>query len=336
MMDLQFPLLQNWTPELSARMGNAIVVAQHRLHELDLFGDEQLIELLDKHPRAHLGISSMGSDPVRREDWCEGRAGDLNADQLLDAVKHGLLWLNMQRMMDFHLDINKLVNSVYAELESVCPGLQTFNRSANLLISSPKAIAYYHVDSSLSMLWHLRGAKRVWAYPLESGIVSDSDLEAILCGDISDQFDFNPEMDDLAVVQDVVPGEMITWPQHTPHRVVNMGGLNVSLATEHMTRQALRKNNVYMANRHFRSLLPGDFRSTELHGWRPAWKELALRVSRRLPGIAPKPLQRYEYPVKFEIDLDAPQCIRSCRSTGFSLLGGETPLEGSIAVAEAR
>ncbi len=93
-----------------------------------------------------------------------------------------------------------------------------------------------------------------------------------------------------------------------------MGGLNVSLSTEHMTRQAVRKNNVYLANRHFRSLLPGDFRSTELKGWRPAWKEFALRVARRLPRVSPKPPQGYEYPVKFEVDLDAPQCIRYLQS----------------------
>ncbi len=216
-MNSQLPLLENWTPELSARMGNAIFVAQHRLHELDLFSDERLVELLDMHPRSHLGINSMGSDPVRRGDWCEGRAGNLNADQLLEATKHGLLWLNMRRVMDFHPEINELVNSLYAELQRECPGLHTFNRSANLLISSPKAIVYYHVDCPVNMLWHIRGAKRAWVYPLESGIVSDEDLEAILCGDVSEELDFIPELDDLATVHDIEPGEMITWPRSTRH-----------------------------------------------------------------------------------------------------------------------
>ena len=70
---------------------------------------------------------------------------------------------------------------------------------------------------------------------------------------------------------DLQPGEMVTWPQHTPHRVVNTDGVNVSLSTEHMTSRAARRNNVFLANRHFRqSARRQSFRSTELTGWRPA------------------------------------------------------------------
>ena len=102
------------------------------------------------------------------------------------------------------------------------------------------------------MLWHLRGTKRVWAYPLESGIVSDETIEGVLCGEKSEELDFRHEWDELAVVYKLRAGEMVTWPQHTPHRVVNTGGLNVSLSTEHITRSGARRNNVYLANRHFR------------------------------------------------------------------------------------
>ena len=45
------PMLENWTPEQASRMEKAIFVAQHRLHNLDLFSDEQLIELIERHPR---------------------------------------------------------------------------------------------------------------------------------------------------------------------------------------------------------------------------------------------------------------------------------------------
>ncbi len=305
------PLLENWTPEQADRMENAIFVAQHRLHDLDLFGDEQLIELLDRHPRQDLGINTMGTDPLCRNDWQEGRAGNLNAEELFTASQQGRVWLNMRRVMDHHPEYAKLVNSLYEEMESVCPGLQTFNRSANLLISSPDAIVYYHLDCPINMLWHLRGTKRVWAYPLESGIVSDETVEGVLCGEMSEELEFRPEWDELATTYELQPGEMVTWPQHTPHRVVNTGGLNVSLSTEHMTKRGARRNNVFLANRHFRHLLPGDFRSTELTGWQPAFKELALRVARRIPAIAPHPPQGFKYPVSFEVDLDAPLCVRS-------------------------
>lgn len=316
---MSYPLLENWTPEQAARMEKAIFVAQHRLQDLEMFSDEHLIELIDRHPRKELGINTMGTDPERREEWQGGRGGNLSAAELYEAAHKGRIWLNLLRVMDYHTEYANLVNNLYSELEDVCPGLSTYNRSANLLISAPQAMVYYHLDCPINMLWHIRGTKRVWAYPLESGIVSDETVEGVLCGEKPEELEFRPELDDLAVVYDLQPGEMVTWPQHTPHRVVNTDGLNVSLSTEHMTKSGARRNNVFLANRHFRKILPGDYRSTELTGWRPAVKEFVLRAMRRIPGLAPEAPRGYVYPVTFEVDLDAPNCVRQ--------LNEETALE---------
>ncbi len=304
------PLLENWTPELSARMDKAIFVAQHRLHELDLFNDDRLVELLDRHPREFLVINTMGTDPTKPAEWQEGRAGNLDAEQLFESVQRGRVWLNLRRVMDHHSEYANLVNNLYSELEAECPGLLTYNRSANLLISSPGAIVYCHVDCPVNMLWHLRGKKRAWAYPLESGVVSDDSIEGVVSSTKPEEVNFRPEWDNLAAVYDLNPGEMVTWPQHTPHRVVNTEGVNVSLSTEHMTRAAARRNNVFLANNHFRKMFPGDFRSTELTGWRPAAKEFVLRIMRRIPPLAPTPPTGFKTPITFEVDLDAPDCIR--------------------------
>jgi hypothetical protein len=303
-------LLENWTPAQAARMENAIFVAQHRLHNLEMFRDEHLIDTIDRHPRQDLGINTMGTDPQLHHEWQEGRAGNLTAEQLFEAVSRGKIWLNLRRVMDHHPEYEDVVNRLYEEMEAICPGLATYNRSANLLISSPEAIVYYHLDCPVNMLWHVRGQKRVWAYPLEAGIVSDETIEGVLCGEKSEELEFKPEWDELAVVYDLEPGEMVTWPQHTPHRVVNTHGVNVSLSTEHMTSHAARRNNVFLANRHFRQLFGCEFRSTQLKGWRPAAKEFALRAMRRLPMLAPQEPKGFKYPVTFEVDLDAPRCVR--------------------------
>jgi hypothetical protein len=304
------PLLENWTPAQAARMENAIFVAQHRLQDLEMFRDEHLIDTLDRHPRKDLGINTMGTDPKLHHDWQEGRAGNLTAEQLFQAVNEGKIWLNLRRLMDHHPEYADVVNRLYEELEAICPWMTTYNRSANLLISSPAAIVYYHLDCPVNMLWHIRGQKRVWAYPLESGIVSDETIEGVLCGEKSEELEFKAEWDELAVVYDLEPGEMVTWPQHTPHRVVNTAGVNVSLSTEHMTSRAARRNNIYLANRHFRQLFGCECRSTKLKGWQPAFKEFALRVMRRLPLVAPAEPQGFKYPITFEVDLDAPNCVR--------------------------
>ncbi len=303
-------LLDNWSHEQIAQHGRGNLVAGHRLHELDLFSDEGLIRTLTTHPRGALGVNTMGADPANRDDWREGEAGDHDAATLLEAVRTGRLWLNLRRVMDFHPEYRELVHSLYDELEATCPGLETYNRSANLLISSPTALVYYHMDCPVNMLWHIRGEKRAWVYPLESGVLSDETIEGILAGDKAEEMEWRPELDEIAEVCDLKPGQMVTWPQHTPHRVVNTSGLNVSLSTEHMTQQAARKNNVYLANRHFSGLLGTPVRSTRLEGFGPALKEAALRVCRRLPVLAPIEPAGYQYPKTFVIDPMAPDGVR--------------------------
>ena len=77
-----------------------------------------------------------------------------------------------------------------------------------------------------------------------------------------------------------------------------------------MTRSGARRNNVFLANRHFWQTLPANYRSAQLTGWRPALKEFVLRTMRRIPGLAPAEPQGFEYTVSFEVDLEAPNCIR--------------------------
>jgi hypothetical protein len=303
-------LLKNWSDQQVAQMHNAIFVAEHRLAELELFDDDALVRALDTHPRKDLGVNTMGTDPARREDWQEGLAGELNGRELLEVCQSGRIWLNLRRVMDHHPEYRQIVDMLYDELESLCDCGPIFNRSANLLISSPEAIVYYHVDCPANMLWHVRGTKRVWAYPLASGVASPETIEAVLCGEKSEEIEYTPELDKVAEVVDLEPGQMITWPQHTPHRVVNTGGLNVSLSTEHLTRRAQRKNNVYMANRHFRRLFGSGFTSTQIDGFAPAAKELAIRIARRIPAIAPETPAGYEYPKTFCVDPDAPNGVR--------------------------
>ena len=110
-------LLENWTPEQAARMERNIFVAQHRLNKLELFGDDQLIDLLDRHPRRDLGINTMGTDPTRRQDWQEGRAGNLDSAQLLEAARKGRIWLNVRRVMDHHPEYAELVLAPSEDLE---------------------------------------------------------------------------------------------------------------------------------------------------------------------------------------------------------------------------
>ncbi len=304
-------LLGNWSAEQVAQLHDAIFVASHRLTELEQFSDAGLVQTLDAHPRDQLGVFTMGSDPVRRNQWQAGDAGRLSGKTLLETVRRGRLLLNLRHIAQHHEVYRVAVDTLYNELESLCIDQSLIEPSADLWISSPAAMTYYEVDRLLTMLWQVRGTKQVWAYPLAAGILSNRTLESVLYSGSADGLEYYPELDRYAREVDLAPGQMMTWPHHTPYRSVNRGGLNVTLVTHHATRGAIRRNRICLANRSLRRVLGRHFPSTRLDGIGAAVKDLAIRAADRLPGAAPKPPQRVACPITFCVDPTAPNAIRA-------------------------
>jgi hypothetical protein len=116
------------------------------------------------------------------------------------------------------------------------------------LISSPNAHVFYHLDMPLVMLWQMRGIKRVYLYPPEAPCLNDKDLEGIALRESDEQLKFDPEWDRLAFVHDLLPGQMLSWKQNAPHRIVNHDVVNVSMSIEFMTPKALWRANLIYAN----------------------------------------------------------------------------------------
>lgn len=304
-------LLQNWTDEHTRAMGNDNLFVQHRLMESGLFSDESLIRIMDQHPVEHMTVSTMGHDKTNYE-WFECNRNGATGEQLLEVVKRGHLWVNVMRLMDHHADLRDLVNDAYDELESRCPGLKATHRTANLLISSPSAIVYYHVDAPLNILWHLRGEKKCWVYPLRSPFVSQEDIESLHVGQRSEDMRYEPGFDDGAAAYDMVGGDMVTWAQNTPHRVENTKGLNISLSTEHLTSQARRQINVHIANRFLRQKFGIKNPSTNPNGLIAAAKVAGSRAGRIASKfLLGKPEKKFKYPVKYQVDVDAEGGITS-------------------------
>ncbi len=301
-------ILADWTAEQAALMERGTLLARHRLQDSEMFSDAGLIRILDRHPREDLHVYTMGSD-LRAQEWRMGESGGLSGERLLEAATRGHLWYNLLRMSRHHADYAELVAQIYGELESTCPGFRSFNRSANLLISSPSALVFYHADAPLNILWHIRGRKRCWVYPFDDPrFVSQENRERVFApGEEGEELPYDESFDAAAQIFDLEPGQILTWPQNTPHRIENLEGLNVSLSTEHYTAEARRRQAVFLANHSFRQLLPFGFRSSELYGIGPALKANAFRVARRLGLVA-----RHEnnLPISFAVDLEAPDCVR--------------------------
>jgi hypothetical protein len=289
--------LVDWPPD---QLLEGTVRIKHRLLDTGLFEDAKLIELFDRHQPEELLVYRMGGDHRNLDDFQLGERGTLTATQLLDAVYQGSLWLNILNMPRNHPVFAQLVDGLYDELEAKLPGFETVYRSANLLISSPTAKVYYHADAPLNMLWHVRGRKRVWVYPGDERFAPQEWVEMLFSRESEDDLPYRPELDRHATPYDLDPGEMLTWPQNTPHRVDNLEGLNVSLTTEHYTPHALKKRLTYLANRYFREWLGLPMRNVRVTGARAALKRAAFRIVRRLPGL--RPFTPYLNEAKFSLD----------------------------------
>lgn len=247
------PLVLPLSGDDGRRFGQRALVGRHGLESSDLFDDAALVELLDRFPRERLYAMSMGNDPQCSDDSRLALHAGVTGLELLRAVRRGRLWLNLTHVDQADERYRRLIDRLYAELAGQVNGLQIDSSQCTLLIASPQAIVHYHADGPASVLWHVRGRKRVWTYPAgDLRYVARDDLEDIFAGARHEYLPFDPAFDAAAEVHDLEPGEWMTWPQNAPHRISNLEGLNVSLSTEHFTPQTRRRARVHIANRFLR------------------------------------------------------------------------------------
>lgn len=271
----------------------APVVGCHALAGDALFTDAALIELLDNFPRERLYALSMGTDPSRLEENRLALHDGVCGAKLLQAVRDGRLWLNVTRVDRADARYRGVIDRLYQALAAAMPGFCPDASQGTLLISSPRALVYYHADGPASVLWHIRGRKRVWVYPaLDERYLHRELLEDIIAGVRHEYVPYEPAYDAGAQVYDLEPGQWIAWPQNAPHRVTNLDSLNVSLATEYFTPASRRRSRLYIANRFFRTRLGWRNLSVREEGAAAAAKVLAQRVARRL-GLDPLRFKRH-------------------------------------------
>ncbi len=244
--------LINWTPEKQRAFTKENLLFTQNIADSDLFSEEALIALIDRYPRDSVEVFTMGYDPTVFGEWYLGRktakdGTELDGCALMEAVKHGRLWLNLRRVNHSDPAVGELCDRIFAEVAEKT-GTHNLKTDLGLLISSPNAHVVYHLDMPMVMLWQVRGVKKVYLYPADAGFFTDRQIEGIALRESDENLPYDPAFDDKALVHDLKPGEMLTWPQNAPHRIVNGDMVNVSLSIEFMTPRALWHANVIYAN----------------------------------------------------------------------------------------
>lgn len=309
--------LCHWARADAPDIGRRPVLGNHRLSEMALFSDDGLIELLDVHPHERLEVYTMSTNPEEVDEFRPVLLGGASGAEIFRAVERGRLWLNVIGVRESDARFGAIHNQLFDEVRRTVPDLGPMMTNSTLVIGSPTAIVSYHADAAPNFLWHIRGDKLLRVYPFGEPFVDRDCMEDIFAAMAPEEMPFSYDFDDGAQAFHLKPGEVLSWAQNQPHRIVNEAGVNVSLSTEYETEATLRRRTTWCANRFWRRKAHLPTTSTRETGATAATKRFTYRVCRKL-GMD-KPVSVKPYVAVERIDPDAP--------LGISPLDRPTPTE---------
>ncbi|PWQ95188.1 hypothetical protein [Leucothrix arctica] len=298
-MSTQYSDCIAWTQEEHQNFGVKPQISQHKFHELDLFSDEALVTLLDNYPREWLQCYTMGTNPENHNEWTPVHIAESSGRQILSALQKGRMWVNVINIDRYNGEYAELIEQMYQVINAGSDHITNAKSSFSaLLISSPGIQVYCHVDADANMLWHLKGRKRVWVYPArDTRFAPQTYVEEIIGESRHENVPFERWYDDHAFSHELKAGEVVSWPQHSPHRVENIG-FNVSLTTSYGSKESRRQLGVHGFNHYILKPLGFKNRSIERVGLVAEVKSFTYFVLKKL-----KVLKRGERTASYTTDL---------------------------------
>lgn len=295
--------------DLANNWNTSIQPVEHDLGDHPLFTDAALAALIEGNPHAIKEVSTMDPEREDHRSWRRGSFEGMNGAELIEAVRWGLLWINIGDAGKYDARYQEFIDELMETLEVQVPGLRTFNRHIGILISSPGARVFYHCDIPGQGLLHVRGEKTIWIYPGGDPFLPQEALERVVTGLTAEEIEYDPSFEAHAKRLQLTPGTGALWPLNWPHRVVNGPNLNVSVTIEYWTNEIRRHAPVNTANGVLRQILGLDPRSRAIHG--PSfWWRAALAVAWKRSGLAKR------YRTKFKADFRVNEQTRPARTSG--------------------
>jgi len=291
-----------WSKGDFQQFGRRFQKGRHRLADTGLFSDEALARLIDAYPRHLLQAFVMGVDPTHMEDNIPVDTKGVRGADAIEAVKRGRLWFKLLRIHEWKGPYAETIHQLYQELAQRSPGFKPLTTGAVLFFGSTGSQVYFHLDAKPNMLWHIRGRKRFWMYPaLDTNLVSQKCLEDVYNMVTDEDVPFREEFDKRATVFELDPGDVLSWPHNSPHRVMVTEGMSVSLGTLHETEESFRRSYVICANALLREKLGIQNLSMAERGLVPSAKAFMFRAARRV-GVISKSAPRKDYRTSYILD----------------------------------
>ena len=205
-------ILTDWDSEKASRFGNDLIVAQHTLYKRPMFSEAGQADLFDHYPREAFGIHTMGTKRSGSDGFRKRMPGKLIGEP------------------------------------GAANRVKTMKRDVGVLISSPNARVFYHLDIPMVTLWHIKGEKTMYVYPGAGRFAPDPQIEAIVLREQEEEIDYDPSNDDYTLPVVMKSGVVASWPRKAPHRLDNSDCVNVSLSCGFKTFGSLVHANALYAN----------------------------------------------------------------------------------------
>ncbi len=300
-------IFSRWDDTHSVLWGNAPIRLAHDMHKSPLFSMDHLAELIERYPREHYSLMQTGAKDGKRI-WRHGDIGNFSGRQVIDAISKGGLWLNLRMVSEIDTRYHDMLGRMFAEIGENVPGFaQPYKYDAGILISAPEARVPYHADLPGQSLIQIAGRKRVHVYPSNPPFVTKQNIEDIQLFEHELDLPYHDWYDRHAVVLDLEPGQMLNWPLNAPHRVDNLGTVNISMTVMYEDEEIRRARIVNLANGLLRHRFGYTPRSRALKGpsfWAKAVMQKALRNSSWV-----KSERKARNVIEFRLDHDHPEQV---------------------------
>jgi hypothetical protein len=269
-------------------LGLAPNVSQHSLNRLAWFADDDLVDLFDNYPRERLRVWQSRANLQKYTDWEPVDTTGITGREMLECLYKGSLWFNFQRIDLVDERYRRVSERLYGEIAQECRNFSVDFIHSYLLVSSPRAMVYLHLDAYENLLFVIRGGKIFHLYPTAERRMVPLEMLEDICSGSEDFFEYRSEFEQWAKVYTLEPGQFLSWPQHSPHRTRNNDELSVCLGTFHGTPAGIRRAEQLAADRFFRLNAPWLPFAKSLGRMLDA-KRFGYRVIRKLGAEAKTP-----------------------------------------------
>jgi Cupin-like domain len=264
-----------------SQFGRQPFLVRHHLVNHPLFALPRLVDLARRLPEKSVEYNA-GDVPVCLDPAKTPRNG-LSPEETIRRIEECRSWLAL-RNVEQDAQYRALLGECIDEVRPFVPGA-IYEPGAFIFVSSPGAVAPYHMDPEENLLLQIRGRKQLHVFdPSDRSLLSEEELERFYSGAHCNLV-YREAYASKAQTFELAPGFGAHIPLTAPHWVQNGAEVSISFSVTMNTDDCYRLSHVHRLNARLRrwGMRPSPVGQSLL---RDGVKQLFARAESRLIRMA--------------------------------------------------